>query len=162
MEVKRIYELMMEMDRQGLDERYTLPEEEQEVQAHILVYVEEFLSLKSHRDLDKPLKGTLIDDLNELAIRGLKANIHLMCCAQVDYADEDLKAFANNFGLNISFSVRPEAARAAGFMNYSLLAKNWSSKVPGQFVVEGTGCNDFCVAPDYDVKAMLKELRGGS
>ena len=85
-----------------------------------------------------------------------------MCCAQVDYADEDLKAFANNFGLNISFSVRPEAARAAGFMNYPLLAKNWTAKIPGQFVVEGTGCNDLCVAPDYDVKAMLKELRGGN
>ena len=137
--------------RNLMDERYTQTLEEQEVQPHLLVYVEEFLSLKSH--LDESLRSTLIDDLNELVIRGLKVKIHLMCCSQVDYADEGLKGFTENAALNIAFAVRPAAAQAAGFTNTRLLAKNWETKIPGQFVIEGTGCNDFCVAPDYDIKA---------
>lgn len=147
--------------RNEMDRRYGLPENEQEKQPHILVYIEEFLSLKKHKDLDKQERATLADDLNELAIRGLKVLIHLMACAQVDYADDDLKPFANNFGLNISFAVRPPAAQAAGFVCSELLASNWQSKTPGQCVVEGTACNDLINAPDYDVKAKLKVLGSG-
>lgn len=144
-----------------MDRRYTLTDEELEKLPHILAYIEEFLSLKKHKDLSKEERATLADDLNELAIRGLKANIHLMACAQVDYADDDLKPFANNFGLNASFAVRPPAAQAAGFVCSELLASNWQSKIPGQCVVEGTGCNDLVIAPDYDVKAKLKALGNG-
>ena len=142
--------------RNEMDRRYSLPESEQAQQPHILVYIEEFLSLKKHRDLDGPTRSTLLDDLNELAIRGLKAFIHLMACAQVDYADEDLKAFNNNFGINVSFAVKPTAARAAGFVCSDLLNANWESKQKGQCVVEATGCTDLIEAPDYDVKALLK------
>jgi hypothetical protein len=99
--------------------------------------------------------------LNEIAVRGLKVHIHLMIAAQVDYADPDLQAFSNNFGLNISFSVRPEAARAAGFLCHELLAENYRHKIPGQAVVEGTGCTDLVAVPDFDVKAKLKELGAG-
>jgi len=148
--------------RNEMDRRYALPEHEQEMQPHILVYIEEFLSLKKHRDLDKYDREILVDDLNELAIRGLKVLIHLMVCAQVDYADEDLQAFSNNFGLNMSFAVRPQAAMAAGFVCSDLLASNWRTKEPGQCVVEGTGCNDLVAAPDYDVKAKLKMLSNAS
>ncbi len=151
-----LHYLRLEMDR-----RYTLTDDELEKLPHILVYIEEFLSLKKHKDLTKEERATLADDLNELAIRGLKAFIHLMACAQVDYADEDLKPFANNFGLNISFAVRPPAAQAAGFVCSELLAMNWQSKTPGQCVVEGTACNDLINAPDYDVKAKLKALGSG-
>jgi hypothetical protein len=142
--------------RNEMDRRYSLPEAEQEKQPHILVYIEEFLSLKKHRDLDPRMRTALLDDLNELAIRGLKALIHLMACAQVDYADDDLKPLNNNFGMNVSFAVRPEAARAAGFMCNELLSDNWANKLPGQCVVEATGCVDLVDAPDYDVKALLK------
>jgi hypothetical protein len=144
--------------RELMDYRYSLTETQQDALPHILVYVEEFLSLKRHNSLSTQIRARLVDDLNELAIRGLKARIHLMCCAQVDYVDDELKAFANNFGLNISFSVRPEAARAAGMVCHELLAENYRNKLKGQFVVEGTGCTDLCDAPDYDVKARLKEL----
>lgn len=144
-----------------MDRRYTLTDDELEKLPHILVYIEEFLSLKKHKDLTKEERATLADDLNELAIRGLKALIHLMACAQVDYADDDLKPFANNFGLNASFAVRPPAAQAAGFVCSELLAMNWQSKTPGQCVVEGTACNDLINAPDYDVKAKLKALGSG-
>lgn len=142
--------------RNEMDRRYSLPESEQAQQPHILVYIEEFLSLKKHRDLDGATRSTLLDDLNELAIRGLKVFIHLMACAQVDYADEDLKAFNNNFGINVSFAVKPTAARAAGFVCSELLNSNWESKQKGQCVVEATGCTDLVEAPDYDVKALLK------
>jgi len=144
--------------RNEMDRRYSLSEAEQGKLPHILVYIEEFLSLKKHRDLDPKTRVVLMDDLNELAIRALKVGIHLMACAQVDYADEDLKPFNNNFGLNVSFAVRPEAARAAGFVCSDLLSANWESKVPGECVVEGTGCTDLVDAPDYDVKAKLKAL----
>jgi hypothetical protein len=144
--------------RELMDHRYSLSEAQQEAQPHILVYLEEFLSLKRHSSLSTQIRARLIDDLNELAIRGLKVRIHLMCCAQVDYADDELKAFANNFGLNISFSVRPEAARAAGLLCHELLAENYRGKIPGQFVIEGTGCTDLVDAPDYNVTLRLKEL----
>lgn len=142
--------------RDEMDRRYSLPEDEQAKQPHLLVYIEEFLSLKKHKDLDARTRSTLLDDLNELAIRGLKAFIHLMACAQVDYADDDLKPLNNNFGVNVSFAVRPEAARAAGFVCSELLSKNWESKRKGQCVVEATGCTDLVEAPEYDVKALLK------
>jgi hypothetical protein len=142
--------------RNEMDRRYSLSEAEQARQPHMLVYIEEFLSLKKHKDLDVRTRTTLLDDLNELAIRGLKAFIHLMACAQVDYADEDLKPLNNNFGMNVSFAVRPEAARAAGFVCSELLSANWADKLPGQCVVEATGCTDLVDAPDYDVKALLK------
>lgn len=143
-----------------MDYRYTLPEPVQEVQTHMLVYIEEFLSLKRHKDLTDGMRERLTDDLNELAIRGLKVHIHLMCCAQVDYVDPDLHAFANNFALNMSFSVRPQAAAAAGFLCYGLLRENYMNRVQGQFVVEGIGCTDIVAAPDYDVKALLKQKTG--
>lgn len=146
--------------RNEMDRRYSLPESEQEKQPHILVYIEEFLDLKRHRDLGKNLQAQLLDDLNSLAIRGLKAFIHLMACAQVDYADEDLKPFNNNFGINVSFAVKPSAARAAGFVCSELLNSNWENKQQGQCVVEATGCTDLVQAPDYDVKVRLKELSG--
>jgi hypothetical protein len=142
--------------RNEMDRRYSLPEAEQEKQPHILVYIEEFLSLKKHKDLDNRTKATLFDDLNEIAIRGLKVFIHLMACAQVDYADDDLKPLNNNFGVNVSFTVRPEAARAAGFGCSELLAMNWQNKQKGQCVVEATGCTDLVESPDYNVKALLK------
>jgi len=148
--------------RTEMDRRYSLSEAEQARQPHMLVYIEEFLSLKKHKDLDVRTRNTLMDDLNELAIRGLKAGIHLMACAQVDYADDDLKPLNNNFGMNVSFAVRPEAARAAGFVCSELLSDNWASKLPGQCVVEATGCTDLVDAPDYDVKAKLKELSGSN
>jgi len=61
-------------------------------------------------------------------------------------------------GLNMSFSVIPTAARAAGFISSELLAQNYATREKGQFVLEMSGCCDLAVAPDYDVKAKLKSL----
>lgn len=127
---------------------------------HIIIYLEEFLDLKKQlRIRDKKLCNQFLTDFGTLATRGLKLGLHLMPCAQVDYADDDLKdSMAQFLGLNMAFGVKPEAARAAGFISSELLSKNYAHRTPGQFVVEMVGGSDLGIAPDYDVKAKLKAL----
>jgi hypothetical protein len=91
--------------------------------------------------------------------RGIKLGLQIMICAQVDYADEELKdSMAQFLGLNMSFGVKPEAARAAGFCSSELIAQNYANRNPGQFVLEMLGGSDLGIAPDYDVRAKLKAL----
>ncbi len=46
-----------------------------------------------------------------------------------------------------------------GFISSELLNQNFASKIPGQFVLEMTGCCDLGIAADYDVKAKLEALQ---
>jgi hypothetical protein len=127
---------------------------------HILVYFEEFLNAKRQMRNQLPKQfETFVTDLNALATRGLKLGMHLMLCAQVDYADEDLtEIMAQFYGLNISFGVKPSAARAAGFTVADLLNQNYQNKAQGQFVIESFAGNDLGLAPDFDVRTKVKEL----
>lgn len=127
---------------------------------HILIYIEEFLNLKKQlKNKDKKTCEQFLTDFNTLTTRGLKLGLHVMACAQVDYADDDLKDAMNQFvGLNLAFGVRPQAAAAAGFVNYDLLNQNYANRTPGQFVLETLGGADLGIAPDYDVKSKLKAL----
>lgn len=144
-----------------MQHRYEMPEEQLEQEPHILIYVEEFLYWK------KTLKQYVSDEIKEraleafdgLATRGIKANMHLMVCAQVDYADEDLRdAMAQFLAINLSFCVKPSAAQAAGFVSNDLLKQNYAAKQPGQFVIESIGGADLGIAANYDVKAKLRGL----
>lgn len=127
---------------------------------HILIYLEEFLDLKKRLKLQGgKVCAQFLTDFNTLATRGLKLGLHIMACAQVDYADDDLKdAMAQFIGVNIAFGVKPSAAMAAGFINSDLLSQNYANRQAGQFVVEMIGTSDIGIAPDYDVKAKLKAL----
>jgi hypothetical protein len=131
-------------------------------QPHVLVYLEEFLYWK--RTLaqfvpDERTRDNAMAALNGLATRGLKAGIHLALAAQVDYADKDFAdAMAQFVGVNVSFSVKPSAARAAGFVSTELLNANFEAKQPGQYVVEMIGGSDLGIAPDFNVKELVKAL----
>ncbi len=82
-----------------------------------------------------------------------------MLCAQVNYADEDLRdSMAQFSGLNISFCVNPTAARSAGFIETEMLNENYRAKQQGQFVVESMSGNDIGLSPDFDVKEQIKQL----
>jgi hypothetical protein len=145
---------------QELERRDRLSYQELEKLPHILIYIEEFLSLKKQlKSKDRKICQQFLTDFNTLMTRGLKLGMHIMVCAQVDYADDDLKdSMAQFLGLNMAFGVKPEAARAAGFISSELLSKNYAHRTPGQFVVEMVGGSDLGIAPDYDVKAKLKAL----
>jgi FtsK/SpoIIIE family len=143
---------------QMMDFRYTLSERERATLPHVIVYLEEFLELK------RRLKGAdlarMADDFTSLATRGLKANMHLMVCAQASYSQEEFReAMGQLVGINLAFCAPPKLAQSAGFMSHDLLKENFLAKKPGQFVIESTGLTDTGIAPDYDLKAKLRALQ---
>jgi hypothetical protein len=143
-----------------MDERYKLTPIERAKLPHILIYLEEFLDLKRRMVSDKKAGVALATAFNSLATRGLKANMHLMVCAQASYSQEDFReAMAQLTGTMLAFSAPPRLAQAAGFMNYALLQKNYLAKTPGQFVFEGTGETCLAAAPEYDLKGKLRALQ---
>jgi hypothetical protein len=142
-----------------MDARYQLAPKEREKLPHVLIYIEEFLDLK-RRIRDEKTRKDMADAFTQLAIRGLKANMHLMVCAQASYSEDDFReAMAQLTGTLMAFCAPPRLAQSAGFMNYDLLKKNFLAKQPGQFVLEGTGQTDLCTAPQYDLKAKLKAFQ---
>jgi FtsK/SpoIIIE family len=143
--------------------RYTLTDAQVERMPHVLIYLEEFLYWKKllGQFVSPQLREKALAAFAGIATRGLKVGLHLMACAQVDYADDELKdAMAQFLAVNIAFSVKPSAAQAAGFVNTELLKKNYADRTPGQFVVEAVGGADLGVAPEYDVRAKLKAGTG--
>lgn len=146
--------------RDELDRRKALSEYDLQRERFMLIYVEEFLSLK--REVDPELKTQMMDDFTILALRGRKYGLYLLACAQVDYSDKSLRDAMNQFNVNMSFSVKPSAARAVGFSSNDLLKQNFEAKQRGQFVLETTGCTDIMLAPQFDVKAKLQRLQGAS
>jgi hypothetical protein len=142
--------------RQELDRRKVLSEHDLAQERFMLIYVEEFLSLR--REVDPDLLEQMMKDFSILALRGRKYGLYLLVAAQVDYASKDLRDAMSQFNVNMSFSVKPSAARAAGFSSNDLLKANFEAKTRGQFVLETTGCNDIFLAPDFDVKAKLRAL----
>jgi hypothetical protein len=148
--------LTQELERR---DRMTLDQVAQ--RPHVLIYLEEFLNLKRQlqNNFEKKLYQQFLTDFNTIATRGLKLGLHLMVCAQVDYADKDLRdSIAQFMGLNMAYGVKPEAARAAGFVNHELLQQNYANRQRGQFVIESFSGADIGAAPDFDVKAKIKEL----
>lgn len=127
---------------------------------HILIYLEEFLNLKRQLKANHPKAyPTFLVDFNTIATRGLKLGLHLMACAQVDYADEEMRdSMAQFMGLNMAYGVKPEAARAAGFVHNELLQQNYANRQRGQFVIESFSGADLGDAPEFDVKAKIKSL----
>jgi hypothetical protein len=145
---------------QDMEKRYHMTSQQLTQLPYLLVYIEEFLGLRRHLK-NSPALGEAINHFTLLATQGLKAKISLMVCAQVDYASEELRdAMAQFVGTNVAFSVKPDAARAAGFISNELLTRNYASKVPGQYVVEATGFTDLGVSPHFDVRQKLHELDG--
>lgn len=149
--------------RQELDRRKVMSEHDLAQERFMLIYVEEFLSLR--REVDPDLLDQMMKDFSILALRGRKYGLYLLVAAQVDYASKDLRDAMSQFNVNMSFSVKPSAARAAGFSSNDLLKTNFEAKTRGQFVLETTGCSDIFLAPHFDVKAKLRQLeaaRSGS
>lgn len=146
--------------KKELDRRKALSEYDLRRERFMLIYVEEFLSLK--REVDPKLLEEMAAHFTILAARGRKYGMHLLACAQVDYADKQFRDAMNQFNVNASFSVKPSAAQAVGFVNHNLLKQNFAAKQKGQFVLETTGCTDIMLAPQYDVKKMLLQLERSS
>ena len=154
-----------------MDVRYKLPQSELERQPILLVYIEEFLRLrrmlksriasaspgpareKAQRDYSR-----LLECIDALTARGLKARIQLWLCAQVDYADPDLRDALANVVEGFSFCVKPTAARAAGFTRADYLARNHAQKRVGQAVIETTDLTDIIAAVEFPLAARLREL----
>jgi FtsK/SpoIIIE family len=136
-----------------------------------IVYIEEFLRLRRmlkariatstpgpKREKAQRDYAALIDCIDALAARGLKAHIQLWLCAQVDYVDEDLREALANVMEGMSFCVRPSAAAAAGFTRSDLIAKSRHTNRVGQCVVETTDLTDLVQAIEFDLAARLLEL----
>lgn len=143
-----------------LDRRAALSEQELQRERFLLIYVEEFLSLQY--EVDEEAKARMLADFSILAVRGRKYGMYLLACAQVDYADNDLRNAKAQFRVKGAFGVVPSAAASAGFMSKDLIKQNYLAQQPGQFVLETRGCNDIMLAPVYDVKARLARLNGPS
>lgn len=141
---------------QELDRRTRLSEYDLQRERFLLIYVEEFLSLKY--EIDPDLKDKMLADFSILALRGRKYKLYLLACAQVSYADKQLREATAQFNVKASFSVIPSAARAAGFAAGPLLKTNFEQKQPGQLVLETTGCSDIMLAPQFDVRQKLLQL----
>jgi hypothetical protein len=137
----------------------------------LIVYIEEFLRLRRmlkariaaaspgpKREKAQRDYAALIDCIDALAARGLKAHIQLWLCAQVDYVDEDLREALANVMEGMSFCVRPSAAAAAGFTRSDLITKNRKTNRVGQCVVETTDLTDLVQAIEFDLAARLLEL----
>jgi hypothetical protein len=137
----------------------------------LIVYIEEFLRLRRmlkariaasspgpKREKAQSDYAALIDCIDALAARGLKAHIQLWLCAQVDYVDEDLREALANVMEGMSFCVRPSAAAAAGFTRSDLITKNRQTNRVGQCVVETTDLTDLVQAIEFDLAARLLEL----
>jgi FtsK/SpoIIIE family len=136
----------------------------------IVIYLEEFLLLKKElKQRAARLTGEakeraeadyerFVFCVNQLAGRGLKYNLQLLVCAQVDYRDDDLyEAFAN-ITAGFCFCVRATAAASAGFMQAELLNQNAKNNKVGQCVVETPDGHDLILAPQYDLEAELTAL----
>jgi FtsK/SpoIIIE family len=145
---------------QEMDRRYKMTAQQLKQSPYLLIYIEEFLGLRRHLK-GSPALGEALNYFTLLATQSLKANMSLLICAQVDYSSEELReAMAQFVGTNVSFSVKPDAARAAGFISTELLNRNYAAKTPGQFVVEGNSLTDIGVSPQYDVRQKLNQLDG--
>lgn len=145
---------------QEMDRRYKMTSQQLAQVPYILAYLEEFLAMRRLLK-GSPALAEAINHFTILATQSLKAKIGLMVCAQVDYSSEELRdAMAQFNGVNVSFSLKPDAARAAGMISTELLNRNYAAKVPGQFVVEATSLNDLGVSPQFDVRQKLSELDG--
>src|SRR6266536_76756 len=91
--------------RQELDRRKVLSEVDLRRERFMLIYVEEFLSLR--REVDPKLLDQMLADFTILALRGRKYGLYLLACAQVDYASKDLRDAMAQFNVNMSFTVKP-------------------------------------------------------
>lgn len=146
-----------------LNYRYTLTKKQIRQLPMIIVYLEELLSLKDYFKIKSKAKigdaekqyARLVFCIKEIARRGLKVKIQLLACAQCDYRDEDLVEAWINIKNGLSFSVKPTAAQAAGFMQYDLLMQNAEDDEPGQFVCEMSEVNDLGLAPYFDLEQLL-------
>ncbi len=149
--------------RMELDRRKELSELDLQRERFMLIYIEEFLSLK--REIPKELRMQFLRDFSILALRGRKYKLYLLACAQVDYASkasgeeaELLREAQSQFSVNASFAVKPTAARAAGFTSNDLIEQNFNLKRKGQMVLETTGVSDIMLAPRFDVVEKLIAL----
>ena len=154
--------------------RYTLPAQERANLPVVLVYLEEFLALKNElknrinlakgkakeEEREEAIRAyaQLVLTVNMIALRGLKARIQFLLCAQVDYADKEFREALAMFSIRLSFCVDPDAARAAGFTANDLLAQNADSQQKGEAVVEALGTKDLLLAPDYPLEQRIIEL----
>jgi hypothetical protein len=143
----------------AMNNRYELTKSQLMQEPILLVYIEEFLSLKNYfKQTDKQKYARLVFCINELARRGLKARVQLLLCAQVDYRDEDFQEALVNVSCGMAFCVRMTATQAAGFYNTELLRQNVQDNKVGQAVCEMPDCNDLILAPEYNLEKRLIAL----
>ena len=144
-----------------MNERYTLSPEEVACLPKILVYAEELVTVGWYLRSNPIVFARMIQDVAELAMRGLKVGIHLMMCIQAPNSLHEFRETVQQCsGVALAFCVQPSVARAAGFHS-DLLTENYLAKKPGQFVLEfSDGYATLGLAPYYDVKAELLSLSG--
>ena len=117
-------------------------------QAAILIFIEEFLSLK--RIMSPHLRGQALEDFTELAIRGRKRWMYLFVIGQTAYVDKETRDAQRQFQSILTFAMPPAAARAAGMTgNSDMLNKLWTQRQKGQFLLQGpvSQGDQFVLAP---------------
>jgi hypothetical protein len=143
--------------KKELDRRAKLDPAALQQERFLLIYVEEFLSLKF--EVDEDLKEQMLKDFSILAVRGRKYGMYFLACAQTDYADDDLKEAKGQFRVREAYCIDPPAARSAGFIRTDLIKQNYQAQTPGQFVLETSGCIDLMIAPQFDVEQKLLQMQ---
>jgi hypothetical protein len=154
-----------------MEYRYQLEPNALAQQPILIVSIEEFLRLRRMfkarvasaspgraRDAAQRAYSALIEGIDALAARGLKARICLWLCAQVDYADPDLREALANVTDGMAFGLKPTAAQAAGFYESEMIATNARQKRAGQCVVETADVRDLVLAVEFDLAARLRAL----
>ncbi len=152
-----------------IDYRYTLSEQELDKLPILIVYLEEFIDLKDYfkqkmsaavskeeREKAERQYTRLVYCIKKIAARGLKVLVQYLCALR-STIERRLQG-AINVTSGMSFSVRPSAAKAAGFYQNEMIARNAKDDKVGQCVVEMPDCKDLILAPDYDLKSKLRAL----
>ncbi len=122
----------------------------------ILLFCEEFLVLR--KTMPESVKQQALDDFTELACTGRKRHIALYTVGQTAYSDKAIRDAQAQFQTNMAYSIHPQRARAAGFIETPYLNTVYQEKKPGQFVLEHKGENAIILAPHIDMRAVSKLL----
>ena len=112
-----------------MEYRYHLSPNDLARQPILIVYIEEFLRLRRMfkariassspgpaRDAARRTYAALLESIDALAARGLKARLRLWLCAQVDYADEDLRESLANVTDGMAFGLKDDGGAGCGLL----------------------------------------------
>lgn len=118
----------------------------------VLVTIEEMLAVKAM--LEKEQLEQFAADLKIIATLGREYGVFLLACAQVSYADPLFKEAQAQFITRLGARLKPETARAMGFLDNDLTKRMWLERSQsGRFLLESAGDSRIIRVPSLDMRA---------